>query len=83
MTLSKHVHVLLVSFGQKKHVKVPGKSAEVLMVQFVREDKLGRTPLHNAVAAGCDELAKGLLEEKAWRSSEISGADFSMTWLDF
>ena len=34
--------------------------------QALRKDKLGRTPLHNAVAAGCDELAKGLLEEKAW-----------------
>ena len=29
------------------------------------KDKLGRTPLHNAVAVGCDELAKGLIEEKA------------------
>ena len=29
------------------------------------QDKLGRTPLHNAVAAGCDDLAKGLIEEKA------------------
>merc|ERR1712066_1132335 len=28
-------------------------------------DKLGRTPLHNAVASGCDELAKGLIDEKA------------------
>eukprot|EP00971_Amphidinium_carterae_P138086 2736584-Amphidinium_carterae.1 len=28
-------------------------------------DKLGRTPLHNAVASGCDELAKGFIEEKA------------------
>merc|ERR1719401_123342 len=32
---------------------------------IMAKDKLGRTPLHNAVAAGCDELAKGLIEEKA------------------
>ncbi|CAJ1377233.1 unnamed protein product, partial [Effrenium voratum] len=35
------------------------------MADVAAQDKLGRTPLHNAVAAGCDDLAKGLIEEKA------------------
>lgn len=37
-----------------------------------RQDKLGRTAFHNAVAAGCDELAKGLLEEKVGRGLQLS-----------
>lgn len=35
------------------------------MADISAQDKLGRSPLHNAVASGCDELAKGLIEEKA------------------
>ena len=40
--------------------------------RWPRQDKLGRTALHNAVAAGCDELAKGLLEEKVGMGLRLS-----------
>lgn len=48
-----------------KSPQAPSTPLDSFRVQPGGEDKLGRTPLHNAVAAGCDELAKGLLEEKA------------------